>query len=254
MSLVTLSRRGTVAEITLDNPPVNALSRRLVADLQRILDQIAAEPSLCVLHLRSTGRSFCAGADLAEMRQAFADDAGADAQIVYVRSLQETFQRIEDLPVVSIAEIGGHALGGGFELALSCDLRLCAREVRVGLPEVNLGLVPGAGGTQRMTRLVGAALAKRLILGAEVLDGAQAAQLGLVHWAVPAAELVDTARAAADRIAALPRPALAAAKACIAAATRPGDDGYEMELRVTRDLMDDGETRRRVGAFLSGRR
>ena len=88
-----------------------------------------------------------------------------------------------------LAEIGGAAMGGGFELALACDLRIAANEAKVGLPEVRLGLIPGAGGTQRLTRLCGPALANRLILGAEVLDGATAAALGVVHWSAPRAEL-----------------------------------------------------------------
>src|SRR5690606_39776340 len=90
---------------------------------------------------------------------------------------------------VSVAEIGGHALGGGLELALACDLRIGALEARIGLPEVALGLVPGAGGTQRLARLCGPALARRLILGAETLDGRTAEQIGLLHWAAPKAEL-----------------------------------------------------------------
>lgn len=248
---LTVERRGAVAVITLDAPPVNALSRALLQALGEAVDAIAADESVSVLHLRSTGKSFCAGADLGEMREAFSGPDKVDAQIAYVRKLQEVFQAIEDLPCVSLAEIGGHALGGGLELALSCDLRIGAREVRFGLPEVNLGLIPGAGGTQRMARICGANVARRLILGAEVIDGATAVELGVINWAVPAAELADQAKAVADRIAGLPRAAIAGAKDCIAAAARPGRDGFELELSVTRALMGNAETQARVQKFLN---
>jgi enoyl-CoA hydratase/carnithine racemase len=120
--------------------------------------------------------------------------------------------RLERLPQVTLAEIGASALGGGLELALACDFRIAAEEARLGLPEPRLGLIPGAGGTQRLPRIAGVAAAKRLILGAEVITGAQAAALGVVHWAVPAAELAARAPIARDIVAA---PRLAEAKACI---------------------------------------
>lgn len=251
MDGLIIERIGSVLRVTLDQPPVNALSRGLIEALSRAVDTVEADATISVLHIRNAGRAFCAGANLDEMRVGFSGPEGAKAQIAFVRRLQEVFQRIEDLNAVSVAEIGGHALGGGLELALACDLRIGANEARMGLPEVNLGLVPGAGGTQRLTRLCGAALAKRLILGAEVLTGAAAADLGILHWAVPAAELAATAQTLVDRLAALPAAALGGAKACIAAATVPGNDGFEKELTVTRALMDDAETCRRVGEFLA---
>jgi len=157
--------------------------------------------------------------------------------------------RLERLPQVTLAEIGASALGGGLELALSCDLRVASEEARLGLPETRLGLLPGAGGTQRLARIAGEATAKRLIFGAEVVSGAQAAALGIVQWAVPAAELAARARAIAGDIAALPAAALAEAKRCIAAA-----NGYELELEATARLLAQDETRARVRAFLEKRR
>ncbi|HEY7726055.1 MAG TPA: enoyl-CoA hydratase-related protein, partial [Anaeromyxobacteraceae bacterium] len=169
--------------------------------------------------------------------------------------LQRLLARIEALPLATLAEVGGAALGGGLELALACDLRVAAAEARVGLPEVGLGLVPGAGGTQRLTALCGPAVARRLILGAEVVGGAEAADLGLVHWAVPRAGLAAFAEGVADRLAALPRAAVAEAKSCIAARADPARDGFEEELAATRRLLlHEPETRSRVEAFLAGRR
>jgi enoyl-CoA hydratase/carnithine racemase len=154
----------------------------------------------------------------------------------------------------ALAEIGGAALGGGFELALSCDLRIAAAEAKIGLPEVKLGLIPGAGGTQRLTRLVGRGLASRLILMAETVDGTTAVQLGLVQWSCPRAEIASRATDIAQRIAALPRAALAAAKHCIAAAAECGRGGFSDELEATYHLQTDAETRERINAFLAGAR
>ncbi len=251
MKGLVIERHDGVLRVTLDEPPVNALSRSLIESLAGVADQVEADESISVLHLRGSGRAFCAGANLEEMRAGFANAEGLEIQLRFVQRLQQVFRRIETLEAVSVAEVGGHALGGGLELALACDLRIGASEARIGLPEVELGLVPGAGGTQRLTRLCGAALARRLILGAEVLDGAAAAELGLLHWAVPRAELADRAAALVERLGKLPRAALAGAKACIASAGNPGDEGFERELLVTRALMHNTETRRRVGAFLS---
>ena len=241
---------GAVATLTLSRPPVNAISDEWVRLFERQLDRL--EASVSVLHIRSDQKVFCAGADLKEMRGRMDMVDGPDRMYAYVAGIQRLYFRIEALPQVVLAEIGGAAMGGGFELALACDLRIAANEAKVGLPEARLGLIPGAGGTQRLTRLFGPALSKRLILGAEVLDGAAAASLGLVHWSAPRAELPQRAAEIAKRIADLPPAALAACKACIAAASEPGRGGYADELDFTRSLLSNAETHRRVTAFLAG--
>jgi enoyl-CoA hydratase/carnithine racemase len=168
-----------------------------------------------------------------------------------VTRMQRLAARLEAAPLVTLAEIGGAALGGGFELALGCDLRIAANEAKLGLPEVELGLLAAAGGTQRLTRLVGPGLARRLILGAERVDGAAAERLGLVQWALPRVELEPAARALAQRLAAMPRHAVAAAKQCIAAALDPARDGFAEELAQTRRLYQHPVTHERVAAFLA---
>jgi enoyl-CoA hydratase/carnithine racemase len=165
--------------------------------------------------------------------------------------MQRLFERIEALPLVALAEIGGAALGGGLELALACDIRVAAVGAKLGLPEVGLGLLPGAGGTQRLTRLCGRGVANRLILGAEVVDGVQAERLGLVQWAQPREQLADWTRDLAAKIAALPKAAVAGAKRCIAAQGDPAKDGFAEELAATRRLYQYPETRRRVSEFLN---
>ncbi|MDK9722043.1 MAG: enoyl-CoA hydratase/isomerase family protein [Rhodospirillales bacterium] len=250
--LVKLEMDGGVARLILDHAPVNALGTGLIAALHRALDDVEQSKNVGVLQLKSALRVFCAGADLAEMRANFIDPKRIDHQIEDIRNIQNVLKRIESLGVVTLAEINGAAMGGGLELALACDLRVVAHEAKLALPETNLGLIPGAGGTQRLTRLVGAAISKRLILGAEILDGRAALEIGVAQWAVPRAELAVFADALALRLSQLPRAALAEAKSCIAAVFDPERDGYEEELAATRRLLQsEPETRRRVETFLN---
>jgi enoyl-CoA hydratase len=241
-----------VTTLTLSHPPVNAISEEWVRAFETKLDELDRGPRSTVLHIRSEQKVFCAGADLKQVRARMDASDGPDRMYAYVASIQRLYARIERLPQVTLAEIGGAAMGGGLELALACDLRIAAAEAKVGLPEARLGLIPGAGGTQRLTRLCGPALASRLILGAEVLDGAAAAALGVVHWAVARAELAQRAQEMVRRIAGLPAAALAASKACIAVAGQDGCGGYSDELEYTRQLLNHAETRQRVQAFLAG--
>ena len=243
---------GGIATVTMDRPPVNAMSQAWVEGFHSLLDALDGRDDWSVLHLRSALKVFSAGADLKEMRERFAADDGLQRQLATIRGYQQLFARIEALSRVTLAEISGAALGGGFEVTLACDLRIAAREVKVGLPELRLGLLPGAGGTQRMTRLAGRPVALRLILGAEQISGEAAERLGLVQWAVPAAELADTARNIAARYATLPAHAAKAAKACIAAATTPGLDGFNEEVAQTSGLLQTPRTRELIGAFLAG--
>jgi len=250
---VNVERTAGVLTATLSRTPVNAIDDTMLAQLDAVLDQAQGDEQISVLHIRSTQKVFCAGADLALMRACFATPQGTTEMVAVVERMQRVFARLESAPFVTLAEIGGAALGGGFELALACDLRIAAQEARVGLPEAGLGLLPAAGGTQRLTRLAGPGVARRLILGAETLDGAEAERLGLVQWAVPRERLAEAARELARRCAAVPRAALAENKHCIALAGVPGDAGFAAEIAATRRLYDHPETRRRVSAFLDKR-
>lgn len=250
---VGLEVANRVAGVVLARPPANAIDAAWLDAWQRMLDELATRDDWQVLHVRSALKIFCAGADLAEMRARFDAPHGIEAMVGAAAEMQRLFARLEALPQVTLAEIGGAALGGGFELALACDLRIAADEASLGLPEARLGLVPGAGGTQRLTRIAGRALAARLILGGEVLQGAEAHRLGLVQWAVPRAQLAARAEAIAAQIAALPAEALRACKTCIAAAGDPARDGYAEELAQSRRLYRSEVTRERVSAFLAKR-
>lgn len=248
--LLRIERHGRVLTVTMSRAPVNALNDELIAQLDAAADVAIADDGVSVLHIRSDQRAFSAGADLALMRACFATPDGPDAMTRVVQGMQRLYEKLEAAPLVTLAEIGATALGGGLELALACDLRVAAREVRLGLPEAGLGLLPGAGGTQRLTRLVGPGVTKRMILGAETISGEEAERIGIVQWSRPLAELADWAAALATRYAAMPKAALAANKRCIAAATDCARDGYAEEIAETRRLYDHPETRHRVTAFL----
>ncbi|MFZ2648532.1 MAG: enoyl-CoA hydratase/isomerase family protein [Burkholderiaceae bacterium] len=250
-TLIGTQRIGNVLVATLSRPPVNALDDALIAQLHAVLDGAVADAGVAVLHIRSSQRVFCAGADLALMRNCFASPQGPDAMTEVVRRMQSLYERLEAAPLASLAEIGGAALGGGLELALACDFRVAALEATLGLPEASLGLLPGAGGTQRLTRLCGPGVAKRLILGAEVISGAQALQLGVVQWALPQQQLAAWTGQLAARLAAMPRAALAASKRCIAAQGDAQRKGYEQEIAETRMLYDHPQTRDKVAQFLA---
>jgi enoyl-CoA hydratase/carnithine racemase len=250
---IALAIEGPVAVATLCRRPVNAIDEAWIKRLDDILDALE-RTDVSVLVLRSSERVFSAGADLELMRARFDTEAGRADMVAFVRELQRCYARLERSAKVTIAAIGGAALGGGLELALACDLRLIADTAKVGLPEARLGLLPGAGGTQRLARLAGEAVAKRLILGAEVVDGTEAAALGIAQWVVPADDLDRRVRALAEQVAALPASALAACKRCLAAPLEPGERGFALELAGTAALLATAETRARVREFLAGRR
>jgi len=248
--MVLVERIGKVVIATLSRPPVNALNDELIEHLDAVLDQVIDDQGVSVLHIRSDQQAFCAGADLALMQSCFGTLEGPDVMLDLVRRMHRLFARIESAPVLTIAEIGGAAMGGGLELTLACDIRVAALEAKLGMPEVGLGLLPGAGGTQRLTRLCGRGIANRLILGGEIIDGALAEHLGVVQWTQPRAQLAEWTSKLATRFAEFPRPALAASKQCMAAVGDPHRDGYAEELAATRKLYQHPETRRRVSEFL----
>ena len=246
--MIELKVENAVAQVTLARAPVNAINDAWIDRFGAVIDDVARRAEISVFWVRSALPVFCAGADLALMRDAFSSNP--ERMVDVARRMQEVFGRLEAMDAVTIAEIGGAALGGGFELALACDLRVVADSARVGLPEAQLGLLPGAGGTQRLTRICGEALARRLILGAEVVSGTESVPLGLAQWSAPRAVIAQLAEEQVKRLASIPRDALAACKRCIRAAGNPGVEGYALEISETRRLYGLPETQRRVKEFL----
>lgn len=204
--LVELTVREEVAWLCLNNPPLNILTRQVLDALARALDRLEALPAVRAVVLYGAGeRAFSAGADITELAA-----LTPTAAYHFARQGQILCDRLAAQPRPVIAALHGACLGGGAELALACHLRVAAENLRLGLPEVTLGLIPGFGGTQRLPRLVGPGRALALLLTGERLTAAEAHQAGLVQTVVPPADLLPTAEQLARRLAALSRPALRA--------------------------------------------
>lgn len=248
--MIRVEHSGATATMLMSRPPVNAIDPAFVSALSIALDEVdQVKPT--VLVVRSDQKCFCAGADLTQIRGYFTAPDGVEKMIEYVKSLHAVFDRLEALQAVTFAVIDGPALGGGLELALACDLRIASTRARLGLPEARVGMIPGAGGTQRLTRLCGPGVSSRLILGGEIVDGAEAARLGIVQWSTDAAELDIRVGEIVTRVAGLSRGALIASKDCIAAWFDPAVDGYAREIEKPRHIMRTEEARKRVDAFFA---
>ncbi len=195
--LVLFRREGSVAVIQLNRErKLNALNRPILDAVMVRLDEVESDDALSVAVLTGTGRAFCAGADITEYC-----GHGQGAFVAYQRLGRLLLDRIEKHPKPVIAAVNGVALGGGFELALACDLIVAGEQAAFGLPEPSLGLVPGGGGTQRLARAGGRYRAKHLLLTGHRLSAREAQDWGLVSAVTPAGEEVSAARDLADRIA-----------------------------------------------------
>ena len=210
MSTVLVEARDGVTTMTLDSPPVNALGRQLVGDIEQALAALKDDATVRCLVVRSGGKHFCAGADLKERRTMTEDEVRA-----FVPRLAGVCHGLAGLPFPTLAAVRGAAAGGGCELALGCDMRILADDTRIGLRETALAIIPGAGGTQRLPRLIGPAKAKRWIFGAEMHDAAAALADGVADRVVSTDELDDAAHALAMTIAANGPVALRLAKRAI---------------------------------------
>ncbi|SCY32979.1 enoyl-CoA hydratase/isomerase family protein [Microvirga guangxiensis] len=242
---------GSTAVLTLSRAPVNAIDDVLTDALEAALAELEGNDRLAILRIRSNQKVFCAGADLRMIADRFGTEEGRAAMTASVRRFHAVFDRLAALPMVTFAEIEGHALGGGLELALACDLRIAAHEAKLGLPEVNVGLIPGAGGTQRLTALCGSGIASRLILTGEVVSGLDAERLGLVQWARPSAGFSDAVGGIVERIAKLSPEALRTAKGCIRLAGALNPAGVAAEIDGIGMLMLRPETAKRVASFVA---
>ncbi len=249
--MIEMDKQGKVAVLTLNRPKVNAINQEWMTIFNSILDDLENASDIGVVRIRSDFKVFCAGFDIGLIKQHLESDDGADAQIVDTKRLQDVYTRIEQLPQVVIAEINGAAMGGGLEMALCCDLRIAANEAKMGLPEATLGQVPGAGGTQRLTRLCGKGVSARIILACEMVDGVTAEHLGIVNYSVPLADLEAAGAGLAQRISVHPPATLKASKRCIAAQADPDQDGFALEMELNHGLLGTPETEALVNAFFN---
>ena len=242
---VTLDVQDGVGLIRLDRPPANALSRAVNGELGEAFAEADSRRDVGAIVIWGGPKIFAAGADIKEM----AEDGPEDIR-GRVGLLTRALDVLERSPKVSIAAMSGLALGGGFEVALACDLRYLAEDGAVGQPEIKLGVIPGAGGTQRLTRMVGPGMARWLVYTGTQLGAEAALRLGLVERVFPAAELLEAAMREARAFAHGPREALAAAKAAIRAAVdTPGREGFEVELDRFAALFGTADQREGMLAF-----
>lgn len=204
---VTLEVRDNVGTIRLDRPPMNALDVAVQDRLRELAEEAGRRDDVRAVILYGGEKVFAAGADIKEMQE-----MDHTAMVVRSRALQESFTAVARIPKPVVAAVTGYALGGGCELALCADFRIAADNAKLGQPEILLGLIPGAGGTQRLSRLVGPSRAKDLIFTGRQVKAEEALAIGLVDRVVPAAEVYEQARAWAARLAKGPALALRAAK------------------------------------------
>lgn len=218
-------RSDTILTLTLNRPSaMNSLNGELMDALDASFREVHHDPEARVVILTGTGRAFCAGADLNE-RSAMTEDEVSRR----IEAYREVFGRIARLNKAVICAINGYAFGGGLELAMACDLRFIARETHVGLTELGLGIIPGAGGTQRLPRLVGAAKAKELMFTAARLNGEEALNLGIVNQCVDSEQLMNASLELAQKIVRSAPIAVAQAKVAI-------DRGLEVDLETGLDI------------------
>lgn len=246
MSTLKTSIQGGVGQIVLNRPEVrNAINLEMVRELTSLLDEWAQREDLRVVVLSGEGgKAFAGGADIAELRERTHREA--------FQAINATlFQRVEDFPRPTIAAIDGYALGGGLELALSCDLRVASRLAKVGLPETTLGIYPAAGGTWRLPRLVGLGRAKDLVFTGRILDAEEAYAIGLFERLVDS-DALGAALALAGHIAQNAPLAVQVAKVSLNALARPQDAG-PIERLGQALLFDSPEKRERMTAFLEKR-
>jgi enoyl-CoA hydratase len=249
MSLVDYSVDGAVAVVRLNRPPVNALSAELSSELADAFERAADDSIRAVV---VTGEPhFAAGADIKGFQAVF--ESGGEEKLA--STLVEAVWKLEGLAKPTIAAIHGYALGGGLELSMGADFRFLSEEAKVGQPEILLGIIPGAGGTQRLTRIVGFQKAKDLVYSGRQVGAQEALEIGLADRVFPAADLLDEAMAAAREMAAGPTKGIAAAKRAI-------NDGWGVPMRQAMDVeaaaFDDSfwtdDAKEGVAAFIEKRK
>lgn len=243
---------AAVATVRVANPPVNALSDAVIEALGAAASLLAADAEVRAVVLTGEGeRTFLAGADLNEFDAALGDRAKMEAHAGLTR---EVFGSWSALPVPVLAAVSGHATGGGLEIALLCDLIVVDSRARLGLPEITLGLIPGAGGTQRLPRRVGRGRATRMLLLGELLSAEDALAAGLVDEVAEPGAALEVAQALAGKLTSASGPAVRAAKAALrAAALEPLDQGLERERELFLGVAGGADAKEGVNAFMNKR-
>ena len=251
MSFVRYEPKGGVAYLVIDRPEaLNALNARVLADLSDALDAVDTELIRCLIVRGAGDKAFVAGADIAQMK----DLSKAEGE-AFGKQGNDVFLKLEQFPVPVIAAVGGYALGGGCELAMACDFRVCSENAVFGQPEVGLGITPGFGGTQRLARLVGAGMAKQMVYTARNIKADEALRIGLVNAVYPAEELYAAAEKLAAQIAAnAPIAVRAAKRAMNDGAALPIARAVVCEEKAFGSCFGTADQQEGMGAFLEKRR
>jgi len=245
---IIVETTGRVGVIRLNRPQaLNALNSALIAELAAAIDAFEADAEIGCMVITGSDKAFAAGADIKEM-------AGKSYIDAFMGNFAATWDRVAHARKPVIAAVAGFALGGGCELAMHCDLIIAADNARFGQPEIKLGIIPGIGGTQRLTRAIGKAKAMDLILTGRMMDAAEAERSGLVARVVPAASLMEEAMKVAETIAAMSLPALVAAKEAVNRAFEaPLAEGFRFERRVFNGLFATADQKEGMAAFIEKR-
>lgn len=250
---INLKVENRVAYIAINNPPANAMSSETVSGLSASIDYVASEPEVKSIVITGEGKFFVAGADIKEFVPAFDSEEKGKALSV---NAQAVLNKIEQLKKPVIAAINGACLGGGLELAMSCHMRIAADEAKLGQPELNLGLIPGFGGTQRLARLTNKSKALEIILTGQLIDGKKAESIGLVNKSVPLAELMNEAKQLAEAIALnKSQPSVAATIEAVNKGLETTlDEGLEIESDLWAKLFTTEDMKEGVNAFIEKRK
>ncbi len=245
---IIVEKRGRTGLIRLNRPQaLNALNSVLMRELSAAVDAFEADGDIGCMVITGSEKAFAAGADIKEM----ADKSFADA---FLGDFAAAWHRVADARKPIIAAVAGFALGGGCELAMQCDLIIAADNAKFGQPEIKLGIIPGIGGTQRLTRAVGKAKAMDLILTGRMMDATEAERSGLVARVVPAASLIDEAVKVAETIAAMSLPAVLGAKEAVNRAFETSlAEGVRFERRVFHALFATVDQKEGMAAFVAKR-
>ena len=248
MSFVNFEQQGAVAVLTIDRPKaLNALNPDVLADLKAAFEGIDQNTVRCVVLTGAGDKSFVAGADIGSMSTMTKAEGEAFGKLG-----NDIFLMIESFPLPVIAAVNGFALGGGCELAMSCDIRVCSDNAMFGQPEAGLGITPGFGGTQRLPRIVGLGMAKQLLYTARNIDANEALRIGLVNAVVPQAELMDTVLKMANTIAKNAPIAVRACKKAVNEGMQVSiDKAVEIEEKLFGDCFETHDQVEGMACFLS---